>query len=100
MADTSKPQAGGHPAMDYAEHERTYKGFIHFSEVGTVAIIAIVAALAVGGTKHAWFTAAMGTILALVTAGIGLAAPSIGWRAPLVALVAMLAALVLMPGTH
>ncbi|MGL4727530.1 MAG: aa3-type cytochrome c oxidase subunit IV [Bosea sp. (in: a-proteobacteria)] len=95
MAD-NHGQTGGHPDMDYAEHDRTYKGFIHFSEVGTVAIIAIVAALAVGGVKHAWFAASMGTILALVTAGIGLAAPSIGWRAPLVALLVMLACLVLM----
>ena len=26
------------PAMDYAEHERTYVGFVHFAEVGTVAV--------------------------------------------------------------
>lgn len=82
--------------MDYSEHERTYKGFLHFAEVGTVAVIVIVAALAVGGVKHAWFTASLGTLAALVTAGIGLAAPSIGWRAPFVVLLAMLACLALM----
>jgi hypothetical protein len=96
MADKNHGQTAGDSPMDYAEHERTYLGFMHFSEVGTVAVLAIVAALAVGGTKHAWFMAGFGTFLALVTAGIGLASPAIGWRAPLVALLLMLAALVLM----
>jgi hypothetical protein len=96
MADNTHGHAAGHSPMDYAEHERTYRGFMHFSEVGTVAVLAIVAALAVGGVKHAWFMAGLGTFLALVTAGIGLASPSIGWRAPLVALLLMLASLVLM----
>ena len=86
----------GHSAMDYAEHERTYKGFIHFAEVGTVAVLVIVAALAVGGAKHAWGVASLGAILAMVTGAIGLAAPSIGWRAPAVALALMLIALLLL----
>jgi hypothetical protein len=33
--------SGGHPAMDYPEHLRTYKGFIK----GTVFLIAFVAAV-------------------------------------------------------
>ena len=28
-------QAGGHPAMDYAEHNRTYSGFIR----GTIGLV-------------------------------------------------------------
>ena len=66
------------------------------AEVGTVACLAIVAALAVGGTKHAWGTALIGTLLAVLGTGVGIAAPSIGWRAPLVALVLMLLALLLL----
>jgi len=31
--------SGGHPAMDYAEHARTYRGFLR----GTVAIVVLVA---------------------------------------------------------
>jgi Bacterial aa3 type cytochrome c oxidase subunit IV len=97
MADTGKGQIeGGHPAMDYTEHEGTYGSFIHFAEVGTVAILAIVAALAVGGAKHAWFMAGLGVFLALVSAAIGLAARTIGWRAPLVPLLLMLMSLVLL----
>jgi ABC-type branched-subunit amino acid transport system permease subunit len=84
------------PAMDYPEHEKTYTGFVHMAEVGTVACIAIVAALAVGGTKHAWGTALIGTLLAVIGTGVGIASKSIAWRAPLVALVLMLLALVLL----
>ena len=84
------------PAMDYPEHERTYTGVVHFAEVATVASLAIVAALAVGGTKHAWGTALIGTLLAVIGTGIGIAAPSISWRAPLVSLVLMLLALLLL----
>jgi hypothetical protein len=82
--------------MDYAEHERTYQGFIHFAEVGTVACLALVAVLAVGGTKHAWGVALFGTLLTLVATGVGLASKSIGWRAPAVPFVLMLLALVLL----
>lgn len=84
------------PEMDYPAHEETYRGFIRFAEVGTVACLAIVAALAVGGTKHAWGTALAGTLLTLVGTGVGIASTSIGWRAPAVALVLMLLALILL----
>jgi ABC-type branched-subunit amino acid transport system permease subunit len=84
------------PKMDYHEHESTYRGFVHFSEVGAVACIAIVAALAVGGTKHAWGVALIGTLLTLVGTGIGLASKSLSWRAPAVPCVLMLLALILL----
>jgi hypothetical protein len=35
--------SGGHSAMDYAEHSRTYKGFVK----GTITLIAIVALILV-----------------------------------------------------
>jgi hypothetical protein len=81
--------------MDYAEHERTYHGFVHFAEVATVACIAIVVVLAVGGVRHAWGTALFGTILTLVATGVGIASPKISWRAPAVPLALMLLALLL-----
>jgi hypothetical protein len=84
------------PQMDYAEHERTYDGFVHFAEVGTVACLAIVAALAVGGTKHAWGFAIIGAVLTLVGTAVGIASKSIGYKAPAVPLVLMLIALVLL----
>jgi len=39
--------AGGHPAMDYAEHEKTYNLFVGLIKWGTVASVACVIALAV-----------------------------------------------------
>lgn len=41
--DTSK----GHPAMDYAEHERTYNGFIKATVISTVGVIATLVAMAI-----------------------------------------------------
>jgi hypothetical protein len=32
---------GGHPAMDYAEHERTYAGFMAVTKWGTITVAAI-----------------------------------------------------------
>ncbi len=36
--------SGGHAAMDYTEHQRTYKGFIK----GTIILIALVVAILAG----------------------------------------------------
>lgn len=96
MADHSHNKTGGHPAMDYAEHEGTYKGFVRFAEIGTLACITLVTALAVGGTKHAWGVAIAGTLATLVATGIGIASPAIGWRAPAAVLAVLLLALLVM----
>jgi hypothetical protein len=31
----------GHPAMDYAEHQKTYKGFLFATKVGVVLVVAL-----------------------------------------------------------
>ncbi len=36
-----------HPAMDYAEHERTFAGFIKLSKIATVVVILIMVFMAV-----------------------------------------------------
>jgi len=99
MADHAH-DAANVPQMDYAEHNRTYDGFVHFAGVGTVACLAIVAALAVGGTKHAWGFAIIGTLLTLVGTAVGIASRSIGMKAPAVPFVLMLLALLLLPAGH
>jgi hypothetical protein len=38
---------GGHPDMDYAEHERTYALFLTLTKYGAIACIALVVILAV-----------------------------------------------------
>lgn len=37
---------GGHPSMDYAEHDRTYKRFIQFTKVGIVFLVLLLVGMA------------------------------------------------------
>ncbi len=39
--------AAGHPAMDYAEHDRTYELFIGMAKWGTIISVAIMILMAV-----------------------------------------------------
>ena len=39
--DTSR----GHPEMDYAEHNRTYTGFLQFTKVSIVLLVALLAGM-------------------------------------------------------
>ena len=39
--------AGDHPAMDYAEHERTYRLFIKVTKWSTVALVLLMIFMAV-----------------------------------------------------
>jgi len=45
--EMSVDTSGGHPAMDYKEHERTYAGFIRWTVIGTVLCVLILAGMAV-----------------------------------------------------
>ncbi len=45
MADTLN--TGGHPDMDYAEHEATYALFLRLLKVGAIGVVCIVIFLAV-----------------------------------------------------
>lgn len=47
MVEQHAAAAGGHPDMDYAEHERTYRMFVSFVKYGTLGVIAIVILLAI-----------------------------------------------------
>jgi len=38
---------GGHPAMDYPEHVRTYNGFIRFTIFSIVALVLLLAGMAI-----------------------------------------------------
>lgn len=46
MAEHHVAVAGGHPDMDYAEHDKTYKLFLGMVKYGTVAVILAVIILA------------------------------------------------------
>ena len=38
--------SGGHPAMDYKEHQRTYAGFILFTKIGIVLTVLLLIVMA------------------------------------------------------
>lgn len=38
--------SGGHPAMDYREHERTYRGFVRGTVILTTIVVIILAGMA------------------------------------------------------
>lgn len=69
------------PSMDYAEHERTYAGFINFSKVGTIAVINIMLCLALFafGGGAGFFFGWVALIATMVAATIGLFAGEKGW---------------------
>ena len=60
---------------DYAEHERTYDGFIKFARIATATLVLIMIALGIGGVDGRWNLAGFGIILALVAGAIGAATP-------------------------
>jgi hypothetical protein len=99
MADTKHaPQkdygpVGYGPDMDGPAHERMYGHFLHFTTVGGFFALGCVAGLAVGGIRHAWFSAIMGIIVVHIAAAIGLFAPQLKWKPGAAALALMIAML-------
>ena len=73
--------------MDYAEHDRTYDGFIALTKISIVHVITIMVALAVFGFGGPWsFTfGILIVILAIASAAIGMASKG-GVIAPLLVL--------------
>ncbi|MEW5964741.1 MAG: aa3-type cytochrome c oxidase subunit IV [Pseudomonadota bacterium] len=41
--DTSK----GHPAMDYREHNRTYHGFLRFTQISIALLVVLLVGMAI-----------------------------------------------------
>lgn len=79
MAD-GHSSTGGHPAMDYAEHERTYSEFMRFTVIGTVWVLIIVVGLAIGATAHRWGLGSLMIVLGTVAGGLGVAVKSLSAR--------------------
>ncbi len=38
--------SGGHPAMDYTEHQRTYAGFLYLTKIAIVLLVILLAGMA------------------------------------------------------
>ena len=79
MADHGQVEYATATGNDLAEHEATYKNFVHLALVGSCAVISIVIALAITGTTSHWGIAVGLIIAAAVVAAHGLAS---GARAP------------------
>ncbi|WP_372425313.1 aa3-type cytochrome c oxidase subunit IV [Salinarimonas chemoclinalis] len=93
--DQRNPNEGYRPEMDGETHEQTYDGFIVFTTITSLVVIAWVLALALGGIKEAWLTGILGVVASMIAGGIGALFPRVGWRAPAVVVGLMLVAFVL-----
>lgn len=60
-------------AMDYAEHEKTYSGFLTVAKYGSVVIIALLVGMAAGFFTAGGWLGGILTFLILSAAGIILA---------------------------
>jgi hypothetical protein len=82
MGDTghSKDGENGHPAMDYAEHNRTYDAFIRFSVIGVLCVVVILIAMAIGTFGHRWGLGTLFILAALGTSALGVAVKSLDWK--------------------
>jgi hypothetical protein len=79
MAGAPKAE-GGHPAMDYAEHDRTYDGFIRFSTIGTIWCLVIVVGLAIGATGKSWGVGSLMIALGTAAGAVGLFSKAIDYK--------------------
>lgn len=53
-------------AMDYAEHEKTFAGFVNLAKYGTLACVALMAAMAFGFFVGGFFSGTLLWILLMV----------------------------------
>ena len=80
MADSHGAE-GGHPAMDYVEHEKTYEGFIRFAIIGSIWCATIVVGLAIGGPGKSWGLASFLILLSTIATAVGIAVKGINAKA-------------------
>ncbi len=67
--------------MDYAEHEKTYEGFIRFSIIGTIWCLTIMVGLAIGATGKSWGWGGFMIFASTVAALVGIFVKSIDSKA-------------------
>jgi hypothetical protein len=77
------------PEMDYAEHERTFRGFTLFTEIAIANVLCIVLVITIWGVKHAGGWALFGFVLTLLATAVGAFSPALAWR-PLAGVIVLL----------
>ncbi|MGH6644088.1 MAG: aa3-type cytochrome c oxidase subunit IV [Bradyrhizobium sp.] len=85
-------------AADFADHERTYDGFMRMSAVALVWVLCIMTTLAIGGTTHRWVLGGFWLFVATIASVLGLAIRGLDWKPGVVVLVVMLTTLLMI--TH
>jgi hypothetical protein len=68
MAEHGSAEYATAPGNDMPAHENTYTTFLHFALVGTIHVICLVLALAIGGVMGHWFIALPVFLIALIGA--------------------------------
>jgi hypothetical protein len=76
MAAHDTPEYATAEGNDYPAHEGMYQGFLLLVAVGIALVANICIALAIGGVKGAWLTAAGIIVVAVIVAAYGLIANS------------------------
>jgi hypothetical protein len=74
MASHDKPEYATAEGNDYPAHDSMYEGFLLMLGVGIAYVATISVALAIGGVKGSWFTAAGFIVIATIVATYGLIA--------------------------
>ena len=72
MADHAEVEYATAPGNDYAEHEDTYRRFLHLTVVLVTNVVNIVLGLAIGGVMGHWLTAFVVFVIATGCAVHGL----------------------------
>ena len=72
MSAHDTPEYATADGNDYPAHEATYLGFVQLVTVGLAYVVNICIALAIGGVKGAWLSAAVILIVATIIAAYGL----------------------------
>jgi Bacterial aa3 type cytochrome c oxidase subunit IV len=85
-------------SSDFADHRRSYEGFLRLAVIAVFLILAHVVALAIGGLTHMWFLAFVGVGVSIIAAVIGAAVQGLDWKPGAVVLILLLLTLLLV--TH
>jgi hypothetical protein len=70
MADHGELEYATAEGNDLPAHEATYEGFTHFVVIGTLLVITVVVALAIGSVAGSWLIAAAAIIFGIIAAAI------------------------------
>jgi hypothetical protein len=83
------------PSQDFANHHHFYEDFLRLSVIVVFMLLSHAVALAIGGTAHMWFTAALGVGASIVAAVVGMAVRGLDWKPGAVVLVLLLLVLLM-----